>query len=697
MARFLVPERSRIVHWQGALEGLLPEDHLARFVWQILTAIDFSALEATYRSIDGGPGRSPFHPRVLAALWIYGMTRGMEEATVIAEACRVRDDFRWLAGGLCPSDQTLLNLLTRAEGRLSSIWEQFLRAMHEAGHIDLSAVAEDGTKLRANASRASFHNADEIEGIVKQLRSEFEQRLGQANAGPEGQMDRNAGAALIGLRCRLARAERAAAELQEREHHRAFKGSPDGAPPPSSAAPARPAPGSTAPLRFGRADFRHDTERDVMICPAQQDLPLIGVYPTESGKSRYRLYGRPDCSGCAVKAQCTNARGRRLKVLVEAEQPTPPLGVAAVMPPITPSPLSASAVTPPTVDAITSSDSSASTPTAAGAGREAGREERAQPSGGAQASITEPEALMMLATSEKRWEPSYNADITVTRHGVIISQFLTKRPTDYHHFEPALAAVCSILKPPQSWVGDGHYGTHANLIAAAKAGVVLYAGSARAAAKSEHATPLTDGDLPAKAPMTSDSSPPNNEAKTKATSFRGTDFRLDAARDLLVCPAGEELHFLGAYPTESGRRLYRLYGRSDCNGCQLKERCTEAKGRRVKLLVEAAPTPSGHDAAAVTETAKAVASAGDGIPEPPNMEELIRAHETRMNDVGPQVMRFRGQTVEPVNSQLKQHGLGRFHVHGLTRCGVVLAFACMAHNLMKWKAREAARAMKLAA
>jgi hypothetical protein len=33
----------------------------------------------------------------------------------------------------------------------------------------------------------------------------------------------------------------------------------------------------------------------------------------------------------------------------------------------------------------------------------------------------------------------------------------------------------------------------------------------------------------------------------------------------------------------------------------------------------------------------------------------------------------------------------------LARSSVALALGCMAHNLMKWKAREAARAMRLAA
>lgn len=594
------------------------------------------------------------------------------------------------------------------------------------GPIEATARSRRATSttLHANASHSSFHSADEIAVIIKQLRGEFEERIARANARPEGQADTRADAAIVRLRHRLARAERAAAELRDREHRRS-KGSLDGGGAPPSATPATPpgsAPRSTAsapspgsaPPRFHLADFRHDTDRDVMVCPAQQDLHLIGVYPTENGKGRYRLYGRSDCSDCALKARCTNAQKRRLKVSTEMEQPTTvPIGAAAVTPPIVPSPLSAAAVTPPISDATAPTHS----PPTAGRIR---AEERARPPAGPQASITEPEALMMLATSVKRWEPSYNADITVTRHGVIVNQFLTKRPTDYHSFEPALAAVSSTLKPPQSWVGDGHYGTHANLIAAAKAGVVLYAGSARAAARSEEAAPPEgvppatseeatppEGVPPATTPTAIAS--PTDDAKTAVPAFRRADFRLDVERDLLVCPAGEELHFVGEYPTTNRLRRYRLYARSNCGGCLLKARCTEALGRRVKIIP--GEPASGHEAGLVAtdlpgdpaeasghEAGLVAALPGDPAETSgPALDVLIREHEARMNDIGPNVMRFRGQTVEPVNSQLKQHGLGRLHVHGLARCGVVLALACIAHNLMKWKAREAARAMKKAA
>src|SRR5437867_2424834 len=152
------------------------------------------------------------------------------------------------------------------------------------------------------------------------------------------------------------------------------------------------------------------------------------------------------------------------------------------------------------------------------------------------ASITEPEAVMMLATSVKRWEPSYNADLTVTRHALIVNQFLTKAPTDYHHFRRALPTVLATLGRPEAWVGDGHYSTQENLLLAHRAGVVLYA-------------PLPDsGDHDAPAPPTA---APHSAAEAPVTStgparkFCSRDFRHDSEKDMLICPAGEELRLIG--------------------------------------------------------------------------------------------------------------------------------------------------------
>jgi transposase len=433
MALFLVPKRSAIVRWRGTLEGLLPEQHPARFIWQVLSSLDLSKLEEGYASVWAGPGRPPYHPRVLVALWIYGISEGLETAAGIAKACRIRDDFRWLAGGLCPCDQTLLNFITGSETRLASIWTQVLKSMHRAGHIDLSVLAEDGTKLRANASPRSFLTTPDMTAAVEKLKLQITDKLKRIASNSGNGQERKYQLELRNLQLRLMRAELAARELDQRIKRREERQ-------PKSSNPA-------TTTHFKRKDFRLIPDRNVVICPAQYELHFIGQYPNDKGQGSYRLYGRSDCMDCPMKAQCTNGRRRRVKISQHAETHSE------------------------------SPKSSETAPSPTGTESKVCEREDEQP-GGPRASITEPEAVMMLATSEKRWEPSYNADLAVTRHGIIVSQFLTKDTTDYHHFEPALRAVISAVGKPESWVGDGHYGTQANILLADRAGVFLYAPSA---------------------------------------------------------------------------------------------------------------------------------------------------------------------------------------------------------------------------
>ena len=635
MASFKVPDRSVPVRWRGALDGLLPDDHLARFVWDVLCGLDFSDLEGQYPSVLGGPGRSPYHPRLLAALWIYGMSQGLETAAGIAEACRLREDFQWLAGGLRPVDQTLLNFLTRAQDKLSSLWAQVLRAMQEVGLVDLSLVAEDGTKLRANASPRSFRTLGKIEATIGDLQGRLDARLQQLVEGATEASGRKATAEIAALRARLTRARRAGTELKARVARKGARGNDIG---DERAEPT--------PRRFAKAEFRHDAERDVLSCPAGEDLRFIGEYPTNNGRGSYRLFGRRDCSGCPLKAQCTAGRGRRVKMLVEPATE----GETAVLLPV--------------ADVNDKPNSN---------GRGGNTGEKSEPT----ASLTEPEAVWMLATSRKRWEPCFNADIAVTPAGIIVSQFLTNDCTDFHHFAPALAFVTATLGKPEHWVGDGHYGTEANLVLADREGVELYA--PRSGVPREAVRP---------APEAPQREVPQTPKRDDARFGRG-DFRPHPERDALLCPADEELRYIGEYPTENRRGTYRLYGRRDCSGCSLKERCTRVSGRRVKVTgVVRLPAP---EAGGGLQTAQPCEVRADDV------ARILDAHRERMENDGADLITLRGHACESANAHLKQHGLARFHVHGLARCGAVLTLACIGHNLMKWAARAAVQRMTLAA
>jgi len=62
--------------------------------------------------------------------------------------------------------------------------------------------------------------------------------------------------------------------------------------------------------RFGKQDFRYVTEEDVYICPAGQKL--VYHYTTEENEMALRRYWTNACQSCAIKAQCTTGKERRI-------------------------------------------------------------------------------------------------------------------------------------------------------------------------------------------------------------------------------------------------------------------------------------------------------------------------------------------------------------------------------------------------
>ena len=56
-----------------SLQDWLPQEHLARFVVEIVDRLDLSELERAY----GGRGKTPYHPSVMVALLFYGYATGV--------------------------------------------------------------------------------------------------------------------------------------------------------------------------------------------------------------------------------------------------------------------------------------------------------------------------------------------------------------------------------------------------------------------------------------------------------------------------------------------------------------------------------------------------------------------------------------------------------------------------------------------
>ena len=78
---------------------------------------------------------------------------------------------------------------------------------------------------------------------------------------------------------------------------------------------------------------------------------------------------------------------------------------------------------------------------------------------------------------------------------------------------------------------------------------------------------------------------PQSGAANKRALFAAEKFTYDEARDLYVCPQGEELTFR-SQEKGSNKKEYRLYRTEACGGCPLRGRCTTAqRGRKLRRWI----------------------------------------------------------------------------------------------------------------
>ena len=134
-----------------SLDEWLPQDHLARFVAELVDEVlDLSAIYADYTEVRGFP---PYDPRLMVRLLIYGYTTGVRSSRAIERKCVDDVAFRFLAADVAPDFRSIARFRRRHLDALTGLFTQSLRLAQRLGMVRMGRVALDGTKLRANASK----------------------------------------------------------------------------------------------------------------------------------------------------------------------------------------------------------------------------------------------------------------------------------------------------------------------------------------------------------------------------------------------------------------------------------------------------------------------------------------------------------------------------------------------------------------
>ena len=198
-----------------SLHDWLPENHLARFLVDVVETLDLSAIHASYDAGDGR-GQSAYAPAMMVRVLLYGYSTGTYSSRKIQSKTFEDVAFRFLSADEHPDHSTLAEFRKRHLQALAELFTQAVQLCQKAGLVKLGHVAIDGTKLQGNASKhkamsygrmgeAETRLKDEIAALLKRAEDEDaaeDEKYGKGRSGDN-------------LPAELARRESRLSKLQE--------------------------------------------------------------------------------------------------------------------------------------------------------------------------------------------------------------------------------------------------------------------------------------------------------------------------------------------------------------------------------------------------------------------------------------------------------------------------------------------------
>lgn len=153
-----------------SVQELLPKNHLARFVVEILEQLDLGRFTDAY----AGQGKAAYHPEILLGILIYGYATGVYTSRAIERACFDSMAFRFIAASTHPDHDTIAHFRSRFDSEIKDIFSQVLTIAARMKLVKLGTISLDGSKIKANASKHSALSFGHAEELEKRLQAEVE-------------------------------------------------------------------------------------------------------------------------------------------------------------------------------------------------------------------------------------------------------------------------------------------------------------------------------------------------------------------------------------------------------------------------------------------------------------------------------------------------------------------------------------------
>src|SRR5512134_870885 len=167
-----------------SLREVLPPNHLARFVVDIISQLDLSSIYGRYADQGG----EPIAPEILLGLLFYGYASGVFSSRKIEKATHESIPFRFMAGGLHPDHDTIAHFRKTFLAEIQELFVQILLVAQAAEVLKLGNLSPDGSKIHADASKSHAFSYGRLVELEVKLQREVQELLNLGERVDQGEV-----------------------------------------------------------------------------------------------------------------------------------------------------------------------------------------------------------------------------------------------------------------------------------------------------------------------------------------------------------------------------------------------------------------------------------------------------------------------------------------------------------------------------
>jgi transposase len=182
--KFRTPDYEATLKTSISLEEVLPANHLARFVVDIISQLDLNQIYAGYAE-QGGEAVAP---EALLGVLFYGYATGTFSSRKLEKATHENLGMRYVAGGLHPDHDTIAHFRKTFLGELQELFVQILLMAILSGVLKLGNISLDGSKIHADASKSHAVSYKRLIELEAQLKSEVHELFTVGEQADQGEL-----------------------------------------------------------------------------------------------------------------------------------------------------------------------------------------------------------------------------------------------------------------------------------------------------------------------------------------------------------------------------------------------------------------------------------------------------------------------------------------------------------------------------